>query len=70
MKRVSIVALLAIILGTSGCCCFRRQQAAAPVAAACPAPAPMVCDPCQQGAVSYGYGSANYGTPMYMQGAQ
>jgi hypothetical protein len=69
MERVSIVALLAIILGTSGCCCFRRQQAA-PVAAACPAPAPMVCDPCAPGAVSYGYGSSNYGTPMYMQGAQ
>ena len=68
MKRLSIVAMLAIILGTTGCCCFRRQPAA-PVAATCPAPAPVVCDPCAPGgAVTYGYGSSGYssgyGTPM------
>lgn len=61
MERISIVALLAIILGTSGCC-FRRNQTAAPVAV-CPAPAPVCMDPCAPGAVTYGYGSA-YGVPM------
>ena len=64
MERISIVALLAVILGASGCNCCRRTQPAAPVAA-CPAPAPVCVDPCAPGAVTYGYGSGyGYGVPM------
>jgi hypothetical protein len=61
MERVSIVALLAILLGSSGCCCFRRNPPAAPVAAC--APAAMSCDPCAPQGVTYGYGSGGYGMP-------
>lgn len=44
MKRISIVLLLAAILGHSGCCPFRRSQ---PVATAqiCPPPAIAYASP-------------------------
>jgi hypothetical protein len=65
MKRISIVALLAIILSASGCSFCRRNQPAAAPMAVCPAPAPMCVDPCAPGAVTYGYGSGyGYGVPM------
>jgi hypothetical protein len=63
MERVSIVALLAISLGTCGCSCCRRTPAAAPVAACQPV---MQCDPCAPQAVTYGmpnYGGQGYGMP-------
>jgi hypothetical protein len=62
MERVSIVALLAISLGTCGCNCCRRTPAAAPVAVCTPA---VQCDPCAPQGVTYGYGSSNYGGQGY-----
>jgi hypothetical protein len=61
MKRVSLIALLAVALGSTGCSCCRRNPPA--TVAACPAPAPMCPNPCAPGAVTYGYGSGGYGMP-------
>jgi hypothetical protein len=60
MKRVSLVVVLAVSLGSIGCSCCRRNPPQ--TVAACPAPAPMCPNPCGPGAVTYGYGSG-YGMP-------
>ena len=60
MERTAIVALLATVLGASGCSCCRRQ-APTPIAACAPAPVcPSPCGP--GGGVTYGYGSG-YAVP-------
>ena len=60
MERTAIVALLATVLGASGCSCCRRQTST-PIAACAPAPVcPSPCGP--GGGVTYGYGSG-YAVP-------
>ena len=61
MERVSIVALLALALGATGCNCCRRTPAAAPVAAC--APPVMQYDPCAPQGVTYG--TPGFGGPSF-----
>jgi hypothetical protein len=62
MERVSIVALLALALGATGCnCCRRSTPAPAPVAVC--QPQMMQCDPCAPQGVTYG--TPGFGGPSF-----
>lgn len=70
MERVTIAAVLALALGSTGCNCCRRATPAPPVAV-CPQPV-MQCDPCAPQGVTYGtpgYGAptTSFYAPMQMQ---
>ena len=65
MKRTSLVALLALTLGSAGCTSLCRRTPPAPVAQACipmcPQPCPQVCPP---GTVPVSGQGVSYGMPM------
>jgi hypothetical protein len=61
MKRISLVALVAITLGSAGCTSLCRRTPAAPVAQACVPVCPQMCPP---GTVPVGGQGVTYGMPM------
>jgi hypothetical protein len=62
-SRVSLLALVALVVGTSGCSCFRRSQPTVAAMPMCP-PANACVSPCGPQSVTYGMPTMPYMAPM------